>query len=71
MKDSFLEAVKALQKYFKNNPEVYDTNGRWVGVRRWVQPCESDTKTTRRFVYLSNINGLIAKYNRTTGEITI
>ena len=65
------EAIEALTQFFKNNPDVYDENGRWVGVRRWVQPCESITKVTWKYVYLSNINGLIAKYNRRTGEIII
>ena len=65
-------AVEALMLFHKRNPDVYDDEtGEWIGQRRWVQPCEADSKVTWKYVYLSNTNGLIAKYNRRTGEIII
>ena len=71
MKNLYYEALEALLLYHKNNPDVYDANGRWLGVRRWQQPCCLLTKVTWKYVYLSNINGPIAKYNRKSGEIII
>lgn len=71
MTSEYKKAMAALKSYHKNNPDVYDANGRWMGTREWVQPCESYTRVTWKYVYLSNINGLIAKYNRMTGEVTI
>ena len=67
----FKEALDALILYFKNNPSVFDEYGRYIGERRWVQPCEALTTVGRKYVYLNNINGPIAKYNMQTGEIII
>lgn len=67
----FIEAIDALRKFHKENPSVYDDFGKYVGERKWVQPSQMDSVIGRKFVYLNNINGPIAKYNIKTGEIII
>ena len=67
----FEEALDALIKFHRENPSVYDDFGRYVGERIWVQPCQTDSVIGHKYVYLNNINGLIAKYNMRTGEIII
>lgn len=71
MNKTYEEALEALMQFHNDNPSVYDEFGRYVGERVWVQPCESQTKVGRKYVYLNNINGLIAKYNMRTGEIIL
>ena len=71
MRTLYQEALEALALFHKCNPDVYDADGKWVGVRRWQQPCSNLTKATWKYVYLFNTNGLIAKYNRKSGEIII
>lgn len=70
-KNLFFEAVEALADFAKRNPSVYDEFGRYQGERLWVQPSECDSVIGRRFVYLNNINGQIAKYDIKKGEIII
>lgn len=67
----FEEALDALIRFHEENPYVFDELGRFVGIRSWVQPDASMTRVTKRFVYLYNINGQLAKYNRRTHEIII
>ena len=62
MTDLYDEALDALMKYHRYNPNVKDEYGRVLGVRRWVQPSRSLSRTTWKYVYLNNINGLVAKY---------
>ena len=71
MKKNYEMALAALKTFHENNLDVFDANGAWMGERMWIQPSESLTKVTWKYVYLSNINGLIAKYNRQTGEVII
>ncbi len=66
----FNEALDALKLFHHDNPSVYDDFGRYVGERTWVQPSEALSVVGRKYVYLNNINGRIAKYNMQTGEIT-
>ena len=63
MKELYLEAVKALECYHKNHPSVFDEFGRYQGERIWVQPSEFESEIGRKYVYLRNINGLLAKYD--------
>ena len=67
----FERALKALISFHKRNPSVYDRYGRYVGERMWGQPTRSMTEVTWKYVYLYNINGLLAKYNRQTKRIVI
>lgn len=62
-------ALNALIKFHEENPNVYDGSGYWLGARVWQQPAQAMTKVTWKYVYLYNINGLLAKYNRKTKEI--
>ncbi len=71
MNNHFKEAVNALLQFHKDNPSVYDEFGRYQGERLWVQPSECDSVIGRKFVYLNNINGQIAKYDIKKGEIII
>lgn len=65
------EALDALIKFHKENPSVFDDFGKYVGERIWVQPSQMDSVIGRKYVYLNNINGPIAKYSIKTGEIII
>ena len=65
------KAMKALIKFHDDNPDVYDEYGRYQGQRLWIQPARELTRITWKYVYFSNINGLLAKYNRRTKEIII
>ena len=67
----FNTALKAFIHYYKNHPDVYDENGHWCGNRTWEQPCSSLSRITWKYVYLCNINGQLAKYNRQNGRIII
>lgn len=69
-KNNYDEALEALILYFKENPSVIDNNV-YHGERIWVQPSEALSTIGRKYVYLNNCNGLIAKYNMQTGEIII
>lgn len=71
MQNNYDEALEALILYFKENPSVIDNNGVYHGERIWVQPSEALSTIGRKYVYLNNCNGLIAKYNMQTGEIII
>ena len=72
MKQNFFrEALDALHLFFKENPSLYDDGGVYLGERIWIQPSESLSTIGRKYVYLNNCNGLIAKYNMQTGEVII
>ena len=62
-RDLYLEALKALIAFHKRKPDVYDEFGNYLGRRGWVQPSEFDSVIGRKYVYLNNNNGLIAKYD--------
>lgn len=63
------EALKALIAFHKHKPDVYDEFGNYLGTRRWVQPSKFDSVVGRKYVYLNNINGLIAKYDMKKKQI--
>lgn len=56
-------ALEALIRYHDANPSVYDANGIYAGERIWQQPARDMTRFTCRYVYLNNVNGLVAKYD--------
>lgn len=51
------EAIDAYFEYCKKHGYIYQ------------QPCRCSTVITWKYVYLYNINGLLAKYNRRTKRI--
>ena len=53
------DAIDAYYRFCKRNNYVY------------LQPCRSSTEVTWKYVYLYNINGLLAKYNRRTKKIIV
>jgi hypothetical protein len=59
MTTPFEDAVKAYQRYCKNNNLIYS------------QPSELLSKTGRKYVYLENINGDLGRYEIETGKILI
>lgn len=59
----YQEALNALIKHHRRHPNVVDCNGRYLGERQWVEPSETLSSITWKYVYLNNINGLIAKYD--------
>ena len=55
--------MDALVNYHRENPGVFDCYGRYQGERRWVEPSKALSRITWKYVYLNNLNGLIAKYD--------
>lgn len=63
MRDKEELIEKAYDAYFKEAKKTAP------GMGTIIQPCRRDTVVGRKYVYLYNINGLLAKYVIKTGEI--
>ena len=70
MNELYLVAVKALLRYHKTHLSTFDGMGVYQGERIWVEPSQSASVVGRKYVYLNNSNGHLAKYNIKTGKIT-
>ena len=57
MNTTFEDAVKAYEKYCRNNNLIFN------------QPSETLSEIDRRYVYLKNTNGDLARYVIDTGKI--
>ena len=64
-------AYKAYENVCKNRTPVKDAKGCIYPMIGFSYPSESLSKVGRKYVYLCNCNGMLAKYNIKTGEITI
>lgn len=64
-------AIEAFYNVCKNGTPVYDKNGRLYSGLLYQQPSRSSCIIGRKYVYLRNCNGEIARYVIKTGEIII
>ena len=65
------QAIEAWFKVCKNGTPVYDKDGREYSWLVYQQPARSSCTVGRKYVYLRNCNGELARYNIKTGEITV
>ena len=69
-----IELDKALEAWFKeckNGTPMYDKDGNMYSCLVYQQPARSSCTVGRKYVYLRNCNGELARYNIKTGEITV
>ncbi len=66
---SFFDAVKAYKKVCENGTPVKDGKGNTVSCLVFCYPSQTLSKVGRKYVYLRNTNGDLAKYVIETGEI--
>lgn len=72
MEDNILLlAMQAYKKVCDEHITVYDRKGNAYPFLSWVAPSWSSSEVGRKYVYLRNHYGDIARYNIKTGEITI
>lgn len=70
MNTCFFEAVKAYAKACKNGTPFLFPNGECHNLH-YCEPSESLSKIGRKYVYLNNCNGLLARYVIRTKQIII
>lgn len=64
-------AIEAYYNVCKKGTPVYDKDGRMYSGLIYQQPAVSSCTVGRKYVYLRNCNGEIARYVIKTGEIII
>jgi hypothetical protein len=65
---------QAIEAYFEvchQGIPVTDRKGNVYSMLVYQQPSQSDSIIGRKYVYLRNCNGELARYNIKTGEITV
>lgn len=70
-KDIIIEAMQAYEKVCKQHITVYNHQGTAFPFLSYQAPSYSSSEVGRKYVYLRNCNGDIARYNIETGEITV
>ena len=70
MRDLFIEAVRAYAKACKNGTPILFPDGEYRSLT-YCEPSEASTEIVRKYVYLRNSNGLLAKYNIKTRRIIV
>ena len=70
-KDFLLMAIQAYKKVCDKHVTVYDRKGNAIPLLLYQDPSYSSSIIGRKYVYLRNCNGEIARYNIKTGEITV
>jgi hypothetical protein len=68
---SLFLAFEAWYNVCKKGTPVYDKDGRMYSGLLYQQPSRSSSKVGRKYVYLRNCNGELARYVIKTGEIII
>ena len=64
-------AIGAWYKVCKKGTPVYNKDGNKYSVLVYQQPKMSSCTIGRKYVYLRNCNGELARYNIKTGNITV
>ena len=64
-------AIEAYYNVCKKGRPVYDKDGRMYSCMIYQQPARSNCTVGRKYVYLRNCNGDLARYVIKTGEIII
>ena len=62
MRDLFIEAIRAYAKACKNGTPILFSDGEYRSLT-YCEPSETTTEIGRKYVYLRNCNGLLAKYD--------
>ena len=70
-KDIIIEAMKAYEKVCNQHITVNNRQGTAFPFLSYQAPSYSSSEVGRKYVYLRNCNGDIARYNIKTGEITV
>ena len=70
-KELFLLAIQAYKRVCDKCTTVYDRKGNAYSLLVYQAPSYSSSIIGRKYVYLRNCNGEIARYNIKTGEITV
>ena len=70
-KDIIIEAMQAYKKVCDEHITVYNRQGTAFPLLSYQAPSYSSSEVGRKYVYLRNCNGDIARYNIKTGEITV
>ena len=70
-KDIIIEAMKAYEKVCNQHITVYNRQGTAFPFLSYQAPSWYASEVGRKYVYLRNCNGDIARYNIKTGEITV
>ena len=65
------QAINAWNEVCRRGIPVKDLKGNVYSMLVYQQPSMSDSIIGRKYVHLRNCNGLIARYNIKTGEITV
>ena len=72
MEDNILsQAIEAYFEVCHQGIPVTDRKGNVYSMLVYQQPSQSDSIIGRKYVYLRNCNGELARYNIKTGEITV
>lgn len=66
-----LKAMTVYKRVCDRHITIYDRKGNVYPFPVFVAPSASSSEVGRKYVYLRNCNGLIARYNIKTGEITV
>lgn len=61
MRDLFSEAVRAYAKACKNGTPILFPNGKYHSLA-YSMPSETRSEIGRKYVYLNNCNGTLARY---------
>ena len=69
--DLILLAMEAYKKYCDEHITVYDRKRNAYHLLIYQAPSYSSSEVGRKYVYLRNCNGDIARYNIKTGDITV
>ena len=71
MNDIIIEAMQAYKKVCDEHITVYNRQGTAFPFLSYQVPSWYASEVGRKYVYLRNCNGDIARYNIKTGEITV
>ena len=69
--DTVLLAIQAYKEVCDNHATVYNRKGNAIQPLVYQAPSYSSSIIGRKYVYLYNCNGELARYNIKTGEITV
>lgn len=65
------QAIDAYYEVCRYGMQVLDRKGNVYSMLVYIQPSRWLSKVGRKYVYLRNINGDIARFNIKTGDITV
>ena len=69
--DLIIQAIEAYFNVCKDCTPVFNKDGQLISGLIYQQPALSDCTVGRKYVYLRNCNGEIARYNIKTETITV